>query len=102
MSTRQPLTSAEVLQVAGLARLELSAEEVETFTAQLGSILAHADDIASLDLGGLEPMAHPFDIENVFRPDTVKPTLERDELLSQAPDVERNRFKVGRILGEAP
>ena len=102
MSERNPLTTAEVLHVASLARLELSSDEVVTFTAQLGSILAHADDIAGLNLEGLHPMAHPFDLENIFRADVPTPSLDPSELLAQAPSVESGRFKVGRILGETP
>jgi aspartyl-tRNA(Asn)/glutamyl-tRNA(Gln) amidotransferase subunit C len=41
-------------------------------------------------------------IKNVFRPDVIIPCLERDEVLAQAPDVEDDRFRVPRILGEAP
>jgi aspartyl-tRNA(Asn)/glutamyl-tRNA(Gln) amidotransferase subunit C len=102
VSELNPLTREEVIHVAGLARLELSDEEVTTFTAQLGSILNHAADIASLNLEGLSPMAHPFELENVLRADEPAPSLSRDELLKSAPSVEDGRFKVGRILGEAP
>ena len=102
MSDPSPLTKQEVVHVAGLARLELSDDEVETFTAQLGSILSHAADISSLDLEGLIPMAHPFDLENILRSDVPTASLDRDELLAAAPLVEAGRFKVGRILGEAP
>lgn len=102
MSEPNPLTKEEVIHVAGLARLELSDDEVTTFTAQLGSILNHAADISSLDLEGLVPMAHPFDLENILRPDVPTASLDREELLAGAPAVESGRFKVGRILGEAP
>jgi len=102
VSDPNPLTKEEVVHVAGLARLELSEEEVTTFTAQLGSILSHAADISSLSLEGLTPMAHPFDLENILREDVVATSLDRDELLAGAPSVEAGRFKVGRILGEAP
>jgi len=47
-------------------------------------------------------MAHPFDLENILREDVATPSLDRYELLAGAPSVEAGRFKVGRILGEAP
>jgi aspartyl-tRNA(Asn)/glutamyl-tRNA(Gln) amidotransferase subunit C len=82
--------------------LHLSDEELDLFTGQLASVLDHAADVASLDLAGVEPTAHPLPVSNVFRSDEVRPSLDRDELLGQAPSVEDHRFRVPRILGEAP
>jgi aspartyl-tRNA(Asn)/glutamyl-tRNA(Gln) amidotransferase subunit C len=96
------ITRDDVAHVAKLARLEVSEEELDLFTGQLAAVLAHADDVASLDTEGVAPTAHPFPLENVLRPDEVRPTLDRAEVLSQAPDVEENRFKVPPVLGEAP
>ena len=92
----------DVVHVAHLARLELSDEEVARFTQQLGAILDHADDVASLDTEGVPPTAHPLPLENVLRDDTVEPSLDRDEVLTQAPAAENGLFRVPRILGEAP
>ena len=102
MTNPNPLTEADVIKVASLARLELRPDEVATFTEQLGSVLGHAQDIAALNLEGLSPMAHPFDLENVLREDVVTPSLDRDAVLAAAPDAAEPRFRVGRILGEAP
>jgi aspartyl-tRNA(Asn)/glutamyl-tRNA(Gln) amidotransferase subunit C len=102
MSADHRLTREDVAHVAGLARLHLSDEELDLFTGQLASVLDHAADVASLDLAGVEPTAHPLPISNVFRSDEVRPSLDRDELLGQAPSVEDHRFRVPRILGEAP
>jgi aspartyl-tRNA(Asn)/glutamyl-tRNA(Gln) amidotransferase subunit C len=96
------ITTADVAHVARLARLELTEEELERFTQQLGAVLDHANDVEALDLAGVPPTAHPLPIQNVFRPDVIIPCLERDEVLAQAPEVEDNRFRVPRILGEAP
>jgi len=96
------LSHTDVEHVANLARLALSAEEVEQLTDQLAVILDHAEDVAALDLDGVEPTAHPLPLVNVLRPDDVRPCLDRDEVLAQAPAVEDGRFRVPRILGEAP
>jgi aspartyl-tRNA(Asn)/glutamyl-tRNA(Gln) amidotransferase subunit C len=96
-----PITRADVEHVAALARLELRDDEVEQFAHDLGVILEHAEDIATLDLDGVEPTAHPIPLINVFRADEVRPTLPRDEVLGQAPAVEDDRFRVPRIL-DAP
>lgn len=94
------ISREDVEHVAALARLALTPEEVETLTGELGVILDHADDVASLDLEGVPPTAHPLPLENVLRPDEVQPSLDRGEVLAQAPDAEDGRFRVPRIMGE--
>src|ERR1051325_10405065 len=96
------LTREDVAHVAHLARLDITDEELDLYTEQLGAVLAHAADVAALDTSGVPPTAHPLPITNVLREDAVEPSLDRDEVLSQAPAVEDGRFKVPRILGEAP
>jgi aspartyl-tRNA(Asn)/glutamyl-tRNA(Gln) amidotransferase subunit C len=96
------ITTAEVAHVARLARLELTEEELELYTQQLGAVLDHANDVEALDLAGVPPTAHPLPIKNVYRSDVIVPCLDRDEVLDQAPQVEDHRFRVPRILGEAP
>jgi aspartyl-tRNA(Asn)/glutamyl-tRNA(Gln) amidotransferase subunit C len=96
------ISPEEVAHVARLARLALTPEELERFTVQLGAVLEHAQDVEALDTAGVPPTAHPLPLANVWRDDTVKPSLDRDEVLAQAPDVEADRFRVPRILGEAP
>jgi aspartyl-tRNA(Asn)/glutamyl-tRNA(Gln) amidotransferase subunit C len=94
------LGRADVVHVANLARLTLSDEEVELFTAQLRTVLDHAADVAALDLSHLTPMAHPLPVENVLRPDEPRPSLDRAEVLAAAPSVEDHRFRVPRIGSE--
>ena len=95
------LSREDVMHVARLARLDLSDEEVELFTAQLRTVLDHAADVASLDLSHLEPSSHPIALQNVLRADEPRPSLDRDEVLAVAPAVEDHRFRVPRIGGEA-
>jgi aspartyl-tRNA(Asn)/glutamyl-tRNA(Gln) amidotransferase subunit C len=96
------LTRDQVAHVANLARLTLTEEELELFTGQLAEILDHAADVASLDLSGVAPTAHAMAVTNVLRADQARPCLDRDEVLEAAPSVEDHRFRVPRILGEAP
>jgi aspartyl-tRNA(Asn)/glutamyl-tRNA(Gln) amidotransferase subunit C len=95
------ITRADVEHVARLARLALTAEEVERFTAELEVILEHAAQVSALDTSGVPPSSHPIALVNVLRPDEVRPGLSRDEVLTMAPDVEDARFRVPRIL-DAP
>ncbi len=96
------LTREDVAHVAALARLHLSDEELDLYTGQLAQVLDHAADVASLDLAGVVPTAHAMAVTNVMRLDEPRPCLDRDEVLGQAPSVEDHRFRVPRILGEAP
>jgi aspartyl-tRNA(Asn)/glutamyl-tRNA(Gln) amidotransferase subunit C len=96
------ITTADVAHVARLARLELSDEDLEQFTDQLGAVLEHARDVEALDTAGIPPTAHPLPLRNVLRADLVVPSLDREEVLAQAPEAEAGQFRVPRILGEAP
>lgn len=96
------ITRDDVAHVARLARLDLSDDELETFTGQLAAVLEHAEDVAALDLADVPPTAHPLPMGNVMRPDVVGPTLTAEEVLAGAPAVEDGRFRVPPILGEAP
>ena len=97
-SGSQQISREDVEHVARLARLALTPDEVEQLTGELGVILDHAGDVSALDLGDVEPTAHPLPLVNVLRPDTVRATLDRDEVLAAAPAAEGGRFRVPRIL----
>jgi len=99
---RSDITAAEVAKVARLARLDIDEATVDHFTVQLARVMDHFSDIDSLDLDGVEPMAHPVRIVNVLRADEPGAPLDRDEVLSQAPAAEDGQFRVPPVLGEAP
>lgn len=96
------ITADDVRHVARLARLEVTDAEVDLFAEQLGAVLDHARDVEALDTEGVLPTAHPLPVKNALRDDVVAPSLDRDEVLAQAPAAENGRFRVPRILGEAP
>ena len=77
-------------------------DELDRFAGQLGAVLEHARDVEALDVSDVPPTAHPLPLVNVLRDDVVIPSLDRAEVLAQAPEVEDYRFRVPRILGEAP
>ena len=92
------ITPAEVLQVARLARLELSEAELETMRAQLTSILTYIDRLKALDVTGVEPTSHAVPLVNVMRDDEVVPCLPPEEMLRNAPDRVGEFFRVPRII----
>jgi len=93
------ITTADVVKVAKLARLDLAPQEIERMTAQLDSMLEHFADIDALDLSHVVPMTQPYPLRNVFRDDVVQPGLDREEVLAAAPRVEEGRFHVPPVIG---
>ena len=65
---------------------------------QLSAILDYIDQLNQLNTDGVEPLAHPLPVQNVFRPDEPRPSLPLEEALAGAPEVEADRFKVPRIV----
>ena len=96
------ITTSDVQKVAKLARLRLTDDELERFTGQLAAVLEHAADLETLDLDGVEPMAHPVPLTNVLRADEPGAPLDRDEVLASAPAAEDGQFRVPPVLGEEP
>ena len=96
------ITREDVAHVAQMARLYVDDHELDVFTEQLAKVLGHAEDLAALDLDDVAPTAHPLPIVNVLRADTVGPTVDRAEVLAQAPSAESDQFRVPPILGEEP
>ncbi len=96
-----PIDRAAVDHIARLARLDLSEEERKKMEAELGTILAYAEEIQALDLEDVDPTSHSVPIRNVMRPDEVKESLTQHDALSNAPAVEDGRFQVPRIIEDA-
>jgi aspartyl-tRNA(Asn)/glutamyl-tRNA(Gln) amidotransferase subunit C len=102
MTHPERITRADVEHVAQLARLALTEAEIEALTVELAMILEHAAQVSALDTAGVAPTAHPLPLVNVLRADEVRASLPRDEVLAAAPAAEDGRFRVPRILGDAP
>ncbi len=92
------ITKKEVEHVALLARLQLNEEEIDSYTIQLNSILVWVEKLNELDVTNVEPTAHVLPMENVFREDKVRPSLEMEKVLANAPDTKDTFFKVPRIV----
>jgi len=88
------ITREEVLHVAKLARLELTVEEVERLTEQLGAILEAVSKVSELDLSDVPPTSHPLELVNTWGEDEPRASLPLDEVFVNAPDREGDLFKV--------
>ncbi|KMY52908.1 MULTISPECIES: Asp-tRNA(Asn)/Glu-tRNA(Gln) amidotransferase subunit GatC [Bacillaceae] len=92
------ISEEQVRHVAHLARLAITDEEVETFTAQLDSIIQFAEQLNELDTTGVKPTSHVLDMKNVLREDKSEPGLPREEVLKNAPDHEDGQIRVPAII----
>lgn len=92
------ITDKEVLYVAALAHLELSPSEVDRFTTQLNGILEYMDQLNELDTTGVEPTSHVLPLSNVLREDEEGHSLSLDEVMSNAPEQDKDHFVVPKII----
>jgi aspartyl-tRNA(Asn)/glutamyl-tRNA(Gln) amidotransferase subunit C len=91
------ISRREVEHVAKLARLHFDEEELARLQAELDQIIGYVDQLAELDLSGLETTSHAVALKNVLRPDEPRPGLTHDAAMANGPDVERGQFVVPRI-----
>lgn len=94
------ISREDVLHVALLSRLELTEAEVERFTTELNAILGHVEQIQRVDVEGVEPTSHPLGLEDVLRPDELRPSLTHEQILANAPERTAEGFKVPPVIGQ--
>ena len=95
------LTPDDVAGLARLARIELTDEELASLAPQLDVILGAVDQISEVtDAADVPPTTHAVPVENVTRPDVVRPSLPREAVLAGAPVAEDGRFRVPQILSD--
>jgi aspartyl-tRNA(Asn)/glutamyl-tRNA(Gln) amidotransferase subunit C len=92
------LTVEQVRWVAHLARLELNPAELETMAEQLSNIIEYVNQLQQVQTDGIEPLAHPLPLHNVFREDVPAPSLPTDAALANAPDRQGNFYGVPAVL----
>lgn len=93
------LTREDVLKLAQLTRLELSADEVEEFRGELSQLLAYVEQLQSVDIGGFEPTNQVSGLVNVMRSDKVKDYgYTPEELLKNVPKVRDGQIEAPRMI----
>ncbi len=90
----------DIRYVAKLARLALTEEEIERFGKQLGELLEHVNALNDLDIASVPATAQVVESRYVTREDSLRPSLDRERVLSQAPQRQGPFFRVPRILSE--
>lgn len=94
------LSRTEVLQIATLARIALTNEEVELFREQLSEILDQFEALRGLDTSGVPPTGHAVDLQAVMREDEAQDSFDLEDVLRNAPRREREYFRVKAVLEE--
>jgi aspartyl-tRNA(Asn)/glutamyl-tRNA(Gln) amidotransferase subunit C len=92
------ITRKEVAEIAQLARLGLSDEELDRMTRELGAILGYIEKLRGLDTEGVEPTTHAVPMDCPLREDVVVGQLPTEEALRGAPKREDGFFQVPKII----
>jgi len=93
------LTRGDVEKVALLARLRLSDSELKTLSGELAQVISYIDQLSEVDTEDVEPMVHAVEVSNVFSSDEVKPSLDRERALANAPNHNERGYLVPPVLG---
>ncbi len=93
-----PLTPEEVRHNARLARVGLSDDEVSRFQNQLSQILDYFERLQEVDTENVPPTAHTLAMHNVMRDDEPHPSIDKEEVLANAPQREEDLFRVRAVL----
>ena len=94
------VTEQDIKTVANLSRLRISGDESAEVISQLDKFLTYVENLQSIDTTNIEPTTYALPMQNVFRADVVKPSLDRELAISNAPLAEDGYFKVPRVLEE--
>lgn len=88
----------EIDSIAALARIELKPEEKNKLRKDIVAILEYVKKLEHVNTDEVMPTSHVLDIENVYRPDVLKPSGVMEEVLKHAPEREGNFFKVPKVV----
>lgn len=96
----------DVRHVANLANLELTAEELPRMARDLNAVIGHIAQLNELDTKDISPMAQVGDALGLapsvagerLRADEVKPSLNRSEVMDEAPESDGRFFKVPKVI----
>jgi aspartyl-tRNA(Asn)/glutamyl-tRNA(Gln) amidotransferase subunit C len=92
------LTHEQVIEIAELARLTLTEEEITLYQGQLSAVLAYAERLQTLDTDAIPPTATVLPARSVMRDDNPCPSMPREDILANAPEAEDGCFRVQAVL----
>ena len=97
------VTVEEVERVAELAHLELGPDEAPLMLHDLNAILDYVAELNELDTNGVEPLAQVTELvdatgNSALRQDVAQPSLDRSEVMREAPETDGVFFKVPKVI----
>jgi len=93
------LTRKDVENIAHLARLAISEQELETYVTNLSKIVTFVAQLNAADTSKVEPMAHPLSSQTQrLRPDEVTERDQRERFQKNAPQVEAGLYLVPKVI----
>ena len=93
--------SIDVAYIARLAKLNLTPEETEQFSADLNQVLGYVAQLEQWNTEGVEPMYHPLPVFDAVREDIPGTSLSNDAALANAPAAEDGQFRVPKVVESA-
>ena len=91
----------DIDKLSALARIQLNAGEREAYAAQLSDILGFFQKLQEVDVEGITPMAHPFEVEASLREDVAGIPWDPARSLSNAPAIRDNQVVVPKVVEDA-
>ncbi|MCA9740050.1 MAG: Asp-tRNA(Asn)/Glu-tRNA(Gln) amidotransferase subunit GatC [Deferribacteres bacterium] len=92
------ITAEIIREIAVLAKLELTADELKNLTVDLADIVKYVEKLEELELDGVPETAHALDLNLVFREDKAEKWLTREEALMNAPAQKNGYFSVPKVI----
>jgi aspartyl-tRNA(Asn)/glutamyl-tRNA(Gln) amidotransferase subunit C len=93
------LTRQDVEKIARLARLSITEREMPVYVTSLSSIVDFVAELARVETGSVEPMAHPLDGQHQrLRADMVSETDHHEKYQRNAPMVQSGLYVVPRVI----
>ena len=94
------LTTQEVRNIAELAKLDLTEDEINLYASQLSQVFNYFQRLQELDTAHIEPTASVLPLKNVLRPDVSADPLKPDDVVANAPTAQDHQFQVSAVLDE--
>ena len=94
------ITQDDILKLARLARLDLTADEISEYATELSKIIEYVTMLNDVDVAGLKPTNQVTGLTNVTRADEIVDYgYQPHDLLENVPTVENDHIKVNRMIG---
>ena len=98
MNFNMNVEKEELLHIAKLSDLKINDDEIEKYLKNLDDILDYVKVLENVPIENLDETIGANDNINVFRKDEIKTFNNREGLLKNSPEIERDMYKIPRVL----